>query len=398
MKLNSSAFNFMSKSLSSLFGSHVLHFNGTDISGTDPFDVWELRADQPFDVAALRARLQSARVAFPDGGALGFWSYEALQSLEPTSIPNPRADNLGLPLARLVFYEKLERQPFHQPIYRRPRLHSVEVPDFPDVREWYCNGVEKIKNYIAAGDIYQANLTHRFDIETKYNARALNKRLHWLNLRPAIRAALLQWDDFAIISDSPETFLTLQNGVLEARPIKGTIRRGCNAADDDARKFQLLNSQKDRAENVMIVDLMRNDLGRVCEFGSVRVPQLFQIETFPTLHHGVSVVRGKLRAELDGLDAFIAAFPCGSITGAPKIRAMQIINELETQPRGPSMGAIGYFGFDGNMEWSVAIRTAILANGKAYFRAGGGIVADSDANAEYDEMRLKARALWTVTH
>ncbi len=386
----------MLKPLSSPFGRHVLHFNGTEISGVNPFDVWELRADQSFDVAALRARLQSARVAFPDGGALGFWSYEALRTLEPRSIPHPRADNLGLPLARLVFYEKLQRQPFHQPIYRRPRLHSVEVPDFPDVREWYCNGVEKIKNYIAAGDIYQANLTHRFAVKTGYNAQELNDRLTVFNGKPAIRGALLQWDDFAIISDSPETFLTLRNGELEARPIKGTMRRGCTAADDEARKIQLLHSAKDRAENVMIVDLMRNDLGRVCEFGSVSVPQLYQIETFPTLHHGVSVVRGTLRADCDGLDAFIAAFPCGSITGAPKIRAMQIINELEREPRGASMGAIGYFGFDGSMEWSVAIRTATLVGNRAYFNVGGGIVADSDAESEYDEMRLKARALWTV--
>ena len=376
------------------FGSHVLYFNGTETSGLHPFDVWELRAGQPFDVAALRARLQSARVAFPDGGALGFWSYEALRALEPTSIPCPRADDLALPLARLVFYEKLERRPHVQP--RRPALPILAVPDLVEAREFYCAGVEKIKDYIAAGDIYQANLTHRFSVETAFSAHEIYQRLLRLNGQPAPRGALLQWDDFAIISDSPETFLTLRNGVLEARPIKGTIRRGADVFDDTARKAELLNSEKDRAENVMIVDLMRNDLGRVCEFGSVHVPQLYQIETFPTLHHGVSVVRGRLRADCDGLDAFIAAFPCGSITGAPKIRAMQIINELESQPRGASMGAIGYFGFDGSMEWSVAIRTAILAHGRAYFRAGGGIVADSDAASEYDEMRLKARALWTA--
>ena len=144
------------------FGSHVLHFNGTDISGVDPFDVWELRADQPFDVAALRARLQSARVLFPDGGALGFWSYEALRSLEPRSIPQPRADELGLPLARLVFYEKLERRQQIFKRYRRAPIKPVEVPDSPDVRDFYCAGVEQIKSYIAAGDIYQANLTYRF--------------------------------------------------------------------------------------------------------------------------------------------------------------------------------------------------------------------------------------------
>ena len=384
----------MSKPLSSPFGSHVLHFNGSDISGTNPFAVWELRADQTLNIAELRARLHDARVLFPGGGALGFWSYEALRSLETRSIPHPRADDLGLPLARLVFYEKLKRRP--SCTFRAPTLTPVPAPDFAEAREWYCAGVEKIKNYIAAGDIYQANLTHRFARETRYSAREIDARLALLSDKRAPRAALLQWSDFAIISDSPETFLTLRNGELEARPIKGTIRRGRDAADDDARKIQLLHSAKDCAENVMIVDLMRNDLGRVCEFGSVEVPQLYQIETFPTLHHGVSVVRGRLRAECDGLDAFVAAFPCGSITGAPKIRAMQIINELETEPRGASMGAIGYFGFDGNMEWSVAIRTATLVENRAYFNVGGGIVADSEPASEYDEMRLKARALWTV--
>ena len=377
------------------FGRHVLHFNGTEISGASPFDVWELRVGQPFNVAELRARLCDARASFPDGGALGFWSYEALRSLEPRSMPHPRADELGLPLARLVFYRKLER---HQQLferYRRAPIQPIEVPDLPDAREFYCAGVETIKDYIAAGDIYQANLTFRFAVNNKRRPADLDERLTFFNGRPAVRGALLQWDDFAVISDSPETFLTLQNSVLEARPIKGTIARG-EGADDAALKARLRNSEKDRAENVMIVDLMRNDLGRVCEWGSVCVPQLYQIETFPTLHHGVSVVRGRLRPECDGLDAFIAAFPCGSITGAPKIRAMQIINELEPVPRGAAMGATGYFGFDGSMEWSVAIRTATLAGTGAYFNVGGGIVADSDAASEYDEMRLKARALWTV--
>ena len=378
------------------FGRQILHFSGSDISGSDPFDLWELRAGEPFDVAALRARLQGARVAFPQGGALGFWSYEALRTLEPRSIPHPRADDLGLPLARLVFYEKLERRAA-RPL-SAPELKTIEVPDRADIRQFYCEGVEKIKDYIAAGDIYQANLTYRFQVVNHLAPITVSERLLRLNGYHAIRGALLEWDDFAIVSDSPETFLTLRNGVLEARPIKGTIRRGCNGADDETLVNQLRDSAKDKAENVMIVDLMRNDLSRVCEWGSVHVPQLYQIETFPTLHHGVSVVRGKLRADCDGLDAFIAAFPCGSISGAPKIRAMQIINELEPEPRGAAMGALGYFGFDGSMEWSVAIRTATLAKGRAYFNVGGGIVADSGAASEYDEMRLKARALWTALH
>ena len=377
------------------FGRQILRFNGTDISGVAPFDAWELR-DQTFDIADLRARLNHARARFPDGGALGFWSYEAGRALEPRALPIARTDDVGLPLARLVFYEKLERRRQLFVRYRRGPLRPVAVPDARDAREFYCRGVEQIKRYIAAGDIYQANLTHRFEVNTEHRAAALDERLTWFNGAPAPRAALLEWDDFSIVSDSPETFLTLHNRTLEARPIKGTIARGPDKMNDEARKGELLNSAKDRAENVMIVDLMRNDLGRVCEWGSVCVPQLFQIETFPTLHHGVSVVRGILRAGCDGLDAFVAAFPCGSITGAPKIRAMQILNQLESVPRGAAMGAIGYFGFGGDMEWSVAIRTATLARGRTYFHAGGGIVADSEPEAEYDEMRLKARALWTA--
>ena len=377
------------------FGRHQLIFNGAAITGEAPFLVWQARPGS-LDLNDLRARLHDARAAFPDGGAIGFWSYEALQALEPRAFPIRRADDLGLPLARLVFYEKLARRPFGQPIYRRLPLPLVQVPDWPQARQFYCGGVEKIKSYIAAGDIYQANLTYRYAVETKYKARDLWCRLRWLHRAAPPRAAVLEWKDFALVSESPETFLTLRGRTLEARPIKGTIARGANPADDDALRGELLRSAKDRAENVMIVDLMRNDLGRVCEWGSIDVPQLYQIETFPTLHHGVSVVRGTLRNELDGLDAFVAAFPCGSITGAPKIRAMQILNELEPVNRGANMGAIGYFGFDGNMEWSVAIRTATLVGKTAFFHVGGGIVADSQPAAEYDEMRLKARALWSV--
>ena len=379
------------------FGRQTLYFNGDAIAGSAPFGVWEARPGT-LDLADLRARLADARARFPGGGAIGFWSYEALRDLEPRAFPLARADDLGLPLARLVFYEKLEHRWLVQPIsiHRRPPLPLAQVPDLPIARQFYCDGVEKIKDYIAAGDVYQANLTYRFEVETEYNAHRLSARLRWLHCAPPPRAAVLEWDDFSIVSESPETFLTLRSRALEARPIKGTIRRGTDQASDDALKAALLSSEKDRAENVMIVDLMRNDLGRVCEWGSVCVPQLYQIETFPTLHHGVSVVRGTLRDECDALDAFIAAFPCGSITGAPKMRAMQILNELEPHPRGAAMGAIGYFGFDGDMEWSVAIRTATLLDGRAYFHAGGGIVADSRAEAEYDEMRLKARALWTA--
>ena len=370
------------------FGRLSLDFNARRISGEAPFAVV-----QNIPIDELRARVNEAATRFPGGGALGFWSYEAASLFEPRL--KLRVDE-RFPLFRLVFYQKLR---FETPVFRRRKpLQLKSLPDFPNSRDFYCSGVDEIKNLITAGDIYQANLTRQFQTQTSKSAAQIYADLR--SLGPAPRAALLEWDDFAVVSNSPETFLTLQNGWLESKPIKGTIARGADEIEDARLKLELQNSAKDRAENVMIVDLMRNDLGRVCEYGSVHVPQLFQIETFPTLHHGVSTVRGKLRSDCDALDAFGAAFPCGSITGAPKIRAMEILSELEKTPRGVSMGAIGYFGFGNGfvdeMEWSVAIRTATIQGNNATFNVGGGIVSDSQPQSEYEEMRLKARALWSA--
>lgn len=374
------------------FGRQTLDFGAESICGVEPFALIESRGEADF-WEDLRVQLRDAAQKFPDGGALGFVGYEATRSLEPRSLPILQHDDLALPQVRLVFYKRLRR-------VRKPRkteetaLHLAKFPDFSDARHFYENGVETIKNYIAAGDIYQANLTRRFCFETQFSPAKIYERLQ--NIGAAPRAALLEWDDFSVVSNSPETYLSLKNRVLEAKPIKGTIRRGQNQIEDENLRFQLLSSVKDRAENIMIVDLMRNDLGRVCEFGSIFVPQLFQIESFPTLHHGVSTVRGKLRREYTALDAFLAAFPCGSISGAPKIRAMQILNDLEPVPRGAAMGAIGYFAFNGDMEWNVAIRTITIIANRAYFHVGGGIVADSQPSNEYAEMRLKARAIYAA--
>jgi para-aminobenzoate synthetase component 1 len=255
----------------------------------------------------------------------------------------------------------------------------------------YVKAIARILEFIAAGDIYQANYTQRFFRVLPCSPRELYERLRAHN--PSPFAAFLEWDDFAVVSNSPEKFLSLRNRVLEARPIKGTTRRGQNREEDERLRQQLHSNAKDRAENVMIVDLLRNDLGRVCEFGSVSVPSLFEVQTFPALHHLVSTVHGTLREDCDAVDAIRAAFPCGSITGAPKIRAMQILDELEPVRRGIAMGAIGYFAFNGDMDWNVAIRTVTCKNGQAFFHAGGGIVADSNPRDEYAEMRLKASAI-----
>lgn len=375
-----------------MFGRQILDFDGEEIRGEVPFAVLESRGEIGF-WDELRARLRDAARKYPDGGALGFVGYEAMRSLDSRALPISRADDLGLPDARLVFYERLIRRPKTDSPTSSP-LELRELPDWPNAREFYENGVEAIRELIAAGDIYQANLTRRFSLYTPLSPAQIYARLGTLGVAP--RAALLEWDDFSVVSNSPETFLTLNNRVLEAKPIKGTIRRGETQEEDENLRRELELSAKNRAENVMIVDLMRNDLGRVCEFGSVCVPKLYEIESFPTLHHGVSTVRGRLRRDCDGLDAFLAAFPCGSITGAPKMRAMQILNELEPARRGAAMGAIGYFGFGGDMEWSVAIRTATIIGKRAHFHVGGGIVADSQPSEEYAEMRLKARALYSA--
>ncbi len=366
------------------FGRQILDFNGTRIEGAFPFAVCE-------SFAELRPMLREAAHRFPRGGAIGFWSYEAARAWESRFWSQKRTDNWPLPPFRLVFFGELKRAASPPPQLEAPILRAV--PDDEKSRHFYVSGVERVKEFIAAGDIYQANLTHRFERETRHSPFHLYERLRALGAAP--RGALLEWSDFAVVSNSPETFLSLHDGILESKPIKGTIARGSTPEEDKRLQNELSHSAKDRAENVMIVDLLRNDLGRVCEFGSVQVPALFEIETFPTLHHLVSTVRGTLRPDLEPLDAFCAAFPCGSISGAPKMRAMQILSQLEPVTRGASMGAIGYFGFDGTMEWSVAIRTATLKDGLARFHAGGGIVADSDPELELEEMRLKARALWS---
>jgi para-aminobenzoate synthetase component 1 len=276
-------------------------------------------------------------------------------------------------------------------------LESTATSNF--TREQYLTAVERIKEHIAAGDIYQANLTQQFSV-------ALDERLNpeqvFLNLRrdhPASFAAFLRRREDTVISASPERFLHVtleEDGArrsIEAWPIKGTRPRGTSAEEDARLRAELQASEKDRAENVMIVDLLRNDLGRVCHYGSVAVRELFSIQEHPTLFHLVSKVRGLLREEATAASVLRAAFPCGSITGAPKLRAVEIIDEIEPAPRGLSMGAIGYFSFDGAIDLNVAIRTMVIRDGMARFNTGGGIVVDSTPSLEYEESLTKARAL-----
>ncbi len=259
----------------------------------------------------------------------------------------------------------------------------------------YLDAVTKVRDYIVAGDIFQTNLSQRLDAPLEEDPWHLYRRLREVN--PAPFAAYLEFDGVYVASASPERFLRLDpTGQVETRPIKGTRPRGLSPLHDQALSQSLRESEKDRAENLMIVDLLRNDLSRVCRPGSVRVPELFALEGYRTVHHLVSTVVGELDSNRDATDLIAATFPGGSITGAPKVRAMEIIAELEPSRRGVYCGSIGYLSLTGAMDTSIVIRTFVALGGRVYFSVGGGIVADSDPESEYQETLDKARALITT--
>jgi para-aminobenzoate synthetase component 1 len=255
----------------------------------------------------------------------------------------------------------------------------------------YVKAVQRAIDYVHAGDCFQVNLSQRLLHRATMTPVELYSRLRERNAAPF--AGYFDVGDFVIASASPERFLRVEGREVETRPIKGTRPRGVTPAEDRRRADELLRSSKDRAENVMIIDLMRNDLGRVCEYGSVRVPQVCGLESYRYVHHLVSQVRGRLRADLGPVDLLRAAFPGGSVTGAPKVRAMEIIAELEPTARGPYCGSLGYIGFDGAMDTNLLIRTFTIGKGWIQFPVGGGIVADSDPDGEYAETMHKAEGL-----
>ncbi|HXL53584.1 MAG TPA: aminodeoxychorismate synthase component I [Gemmatimonadales bacterium] len=285
--------------------------------------------------------------------------------------------------------------PPHQP--RSSAAPSYPVPDVPGVRsnftrEGYLDAVARVIEYVYAGDIFQANLSQRLQAPLVGAPLDLYRRLRQRN--PAPFSAFLDFGDLVVASSSPERFLQVQpDGRVETRPIKGTRPRGLSPEHDAALARALVESDKDRAENVMIVDLLRNDLSRVCRAGTVRVPELFAIEHYATVHHLVSTVVGELAPEHGAVDLLRAAFPGGSITGAPKVRAMQIIAELEPTQRAAYCGSIGYLSLTGALDTSIVIRTCLVLGRDVYFQVGGGVVADSDPEQEYCETLDKARAL-----
>lgn len=255
----------------------------------------------------------------------------------------------------------------------------------------YKNAFYKVKKYILEGDCYQVNLAQRFAAKAQGNGWQAYQKLR--EISPAPFMAYMRLPKFEVLCASPERFLQVKNQHVETRPIKGTRSRSDNAKQDAQNAMDLQNSLKDRAENLMIVDLLRNDIGKNCKIGSVKAEKLFQLQSFANVHHLVSIITGKLAKGKTALDLLRGCFPGGSITGAPKLRAMQIIEELEPHQRGLYCGTIGYIGFDGNMDTNIAIRTAVYADGEISFYAGGGIVADSELEKEYTETFDKASSM-----
>lgn len=389
--------------------------------------VREERRGNPFDLLRRLLREHPAPEPGPfplaPGGAVGYLSYDLFPFVE--RISRRAADDLGMPDLFLGFYDavaafdheagsaRLAVNEWGGP--RAPRedvaafwtsLRPGAVPGEPAgagplpagaaglesnfTPEGYRRAVARIRQLIAAGDLYQANLSQRFCVPFGGDPVDFYRRLR--RLSPAPFGACLFPDGFAVLSNSPERYLFTEGDYVETRPIKGTRPRGRTPEEDRRLARDLRESPKDRAEHVMIVDLERNDLGRVCTYRSVHVPELEVVESYANVHHLVSTVAGRLHPSRDAVDAIRNSFPGGSITGAPKVRAMEVIEELEPTARGVYCGSIGYADFSGRVDLNIAIRTAVLREGRLYFQVGGGIVADSDPGEEYDETLTKAQS------
>ena len=379
----------------------------------------ELSDSDPF--ALLRNELGEQAEPVADvpfaGGALGYWGYDLMsRTLE---IPEVARNAEHLPdmaigiydwalvldhqqhTARLVSHQRFAETARLLPkILTRLRDNSSFSPDDFRVqgeitsnftRDSYASAFATVQDYLKSGDCYQINLAQRFSAVASGNA--LGAYLTLRSLSPAPYSAFLNLPQAQILCASPERFLRVQNGRVETKPIKGTRPRSSDVQQDIRLAEELRNHPKDRAENLMIVDLLRNDLGKSCTPGSVRVPKLFEVESYANVHHLVSTVQGMLAEGRDALDVLRDCFPGGSVTGAPKLRAMQIIAQLEPHRRGVYCGAIGYVGFDGNMDSNIVIRTLVYSGDKVRCWAGGGIVADSEQKAEYQETLDKASAM-----
>lgn len=368
------------------------------------------------------------------GGAVGYIGYDSISQFE--RVPqHPKRDE-SIPLYHLHVCENLLIYDHH--LKRLTIAHNARIGEGRDMKEIYDHGfsvidelaelsalpiqndaifipddvddevdfsqvtsnypkdkfladVEKIKNYILEGDVFQTVLSQRFEKEIAIDGLELYRVLRIINPSPYM--FYLRMDDIEIIGSSPEKLVQVRDGNVEIDPIAGTRKRGRTESEDLALERELLSDEKERAEHYMLVDLARNDVGRVSKYGSIEIPQLMEIGRFSHVMHIVSRVTGVLSPSFTSLDAVIASFPAGTVSGAPKIRAMQILQELEPTPRSIYSGAIGYIGFDGNIDSCIAIRTMVIKDGKAYIQAGAGVVADSVPENEWEETRNKASAL-----
>ncbi len=367
------------------------------------------------DELLARRRIASADYPVPfTGGGVGFLSYDLGRAIE--RLPELARPGLGEPDIWLGFYDELIAYDLDageaylvlsgrgdggalREALRHPQAPGAgpvedEEPVSNFTPEGYAAAIGEIKRLIAGGYVYQVNLSQRFEAPWSAPPWTLYERARALN--PAPMAAYLDCGPFAVVSASPERFLRRSGNVIETRPIKGTRPRGAAPEVDDALASELAASPKDRAEHIMIVDLERNDLGRIAEVGSVSVDEMMALERFPSVHHLTSTIRAVARPDATPGAVLRAAFPGGSITGAPKIKAMEIIERLEPTRRGVYTGAIGYFADTGDFDLSIAIRTIVAQQGRAYLQVGGGIVADSDPAAEYQETLDKGRALFAA--
>jgi anthranilate synthase component 1 len=405
--------------------------------GCNPFLVMRYRKGQSSAefMQNLRATLERFRsVQLPNlppftGGAVGYFGYDMVRTIE--DIPDTGRDDVGADDAVLMFYktvlafdhlrhqihiisnllvdeskdslevqyaqatdeirriEKLLRLPLEPPT---PTVNNDEVQVRSNFQKNdYLNAVGKAKEYIAAGDIFQVVLSQRFEVELKTPAFEIYRALRIVNPSPYMY--FLKMPDATIVGSSPEMLVKIHGNEASYRPIAGTRPRGATSVEDEKLAQELLADEKERAEHIMLVDLGRNDLGRVCKYGTVRVEELMFIERYSHVMHLVSALRGELPGNIGRLDTLMACFPAGTVSGAPKVRAMEIIDELEPTRRGVYSGAILYLDFSNNLDSCIAIRTLVVKGNKGYIQAGGGIVADSTPEGEYNETVNKSRAL-----
>ena len=383
-------------------------------------------------IAALRDLLGAYRSAHVDGmprftgGAVGYVSYDAVRLIE--RVPETVTDDLGLDDVLLLFFDTLLafdnvthkihlianvhtqgdlaanyqaavariealHQALKQPVDASMTVGASSCAVSSNTRkDAYLDVVKRCQKYIVAGDIFQVVPSQRFAMDVTVDALSIYRALRTVNPSPYMFHLNLK--DHQLVGASPELLVRVENGVVQVRPIAGTRWRGKTEEEDQQLADDLLADEKERAEHIMLVDLGRNDVGRVSRFDTVRVTEQMVIERYSHVMHIVSNVRGVLREDVDALDALFACYPAGTVSGAPKIRAMEIIDEMEPTRRGPYAGAVGYIDFSGNMDTCIAIRTLVIKNGKAYVQAGGGVVFDSQPESEYEETVNKAKALF----